>query len=140
MVVLPSPGIALVGAKLPAGITSGEFAARLIEDTGVVVTPGAAYGPSGEGYIRISLTVPDERLEEALNRLSAFARGDYLRRAWFLIGLCMALLLVRDATVNVPAVGGWLPAARWADRGIGSRDPAPALTVNTTANAPWGTP
>ena len=36
--------------------------------TGVVVTPGFSYGESGEGYIRISLTVPDDRLEEALDR------------------------------------------------------------------------
>ncbi len=44
---------------------------------------------------------------------AAFARGDYLRRAWFLVGLCMALLLVRDATVNVPAVAGLLGPGRW---------------------------
>jgi len=66
-----------VWARLPQGErSSAEFAARLIDATGVVVTPGMSYGPSGEGYIRISLTVPDDRLEEALRRLSAFARGE----------------------------------------------------------------
>ena len=66
-----------VWARLPEGErSSAEFAARLIDATGVVVTPGMSYGPSGEGYIRISLTVPDDRLEEALQRLSKFARGE----------------------------------------------------------------
>ena len=66
-----------VWARLPEGErSSAEYAAALIDATGVVVTPGMSYGPSGEGYIRISLTVPDDRLEEALQRLSAFARGE----------------------------------------------------------------
>jgi transcriptional regulator with XRE-family HTH domain len=66
-----------VWARLPEGErSSAEFAARLIDATGVVVTPGASYGENGEGYIRISLTTPDDRLEEALKRLSAFARGE----------------------------------------------------------------
>ncbi|MFA7250425.1 MAG: LL-diaminopimelate aminotransferase [Dehalococcoidia bacterium] len=66
-----------VWARLPEGErSSAAFAAALIEATGVVVTPGMSYGQAGEGYIRISLTVPDDRLEEALNRLSAFARGE----------------------------------------------------------------
>lgn len=66
-----------VWARLPASEpSSGDFAARLVNETGVVVTPGASYGDAGEGYIRISLTVPDDRLEEALNRLSRFARGE----------------------------------------------------------------
>jgi LL-diaminopimelate aminotransferase len=66
-----------VWARLPEGErSSAEFAARLIDATGVVVTPGASYGDYGEGYIRISLTIADDRLEEALRRLSAFARGE----------------------------------------------------------------
>jgi LL-diaminopimelate aminotransferase len=66
-----------VWARLPQGErSSGDFAARLIDATGVVVTPGASYGTAGEGYIRISLTTPDDRLEEALARLSRFARGE----------------------------------------------------------------
>ena len=66
-----------VWARLPADEpSSGEYAARLVNETGVVLTPGASYGDAGEGYIRISLTVPDDRLEEALDRLSRFARGE----------------------------------------------------------------
>ena len=42
--------------------------------TSVVVTPGAAYGPSGEGYVRLSLTLPDDRLEEAVRRIEERVR------------------------------------------------------------------
>ena len=66
-----------VWARLPeAERSSAEFAGRLIEATGVVVTPGASYGDAGEGYIRISLTLPDDQLEAGLDRLSRFARGE----------------------------------------------------------------
>ena len=66
-----------VWAKLPADEpSSGEYAARLVNETGVVLTPGASYGEAGEGYVRLSLTIADERLEEALSRLSRFARGE----------------------------------------------------------------
>jgi LL-diaminopimelate aminotransferase len=66
-----------VWARLPEGEhNSGDYAQRLIEATGVVVTPGRGYGEAGEGYIRISLTTPDDRLEEALSRLERFARGE----------------------------------------------------------------
>ena len=61
-----------VWAKLPAGVTSAEYAARLIEDTSVVVTPGRGYGVNGEGYIRLSVTTPDDRLEEGMKRLEAW--------------------------------------------------------------------
>jgi len=50
--------------------TSTEFTKVLLEQIGVVVTPGTGYGPSGEGYIRMSLTVPDDELEEGVERLS----------------------------------------------------------------------
>ena len=65
-----------VWAKLPSGeSSSADYAGRLIEETGVVVTPGASYGEFGEGYIRISLTTPDDKLDEALRRLREFAMG-----------------------------------------------------------------
>jgi len=54
---------------VPAGLTSLEFTNRLFEKTAVVVASGNAYGQYGEGYIRISLTVPDNRLEEAMQRI-----------------------------------------------------------------------
>ena len=74
--VEPPKASLYIWARLPEGErSSGEFAARLIDATGVVVTPGASYGPAGEGYIRISLTTPDDRLDEALRRLAAFAQG-----------------------------------------------------------------
>ena len=61
-----------VWAKLPEGVKSGEFAARLIEETGVVVTPGRGYGEQGEGYIRLSVTDPDDRIEEGIRRIEAW--------------------------------------------------------------------
>jgi len=58
-----------IWAKIPDGYTSIEFASKLLEEALVVVTPGIGYGPSGEGYVRISLTTPDDRLDEGLSRL-----------------------------------------------------------------------
>lgn len=55
--------------KVPEGYTSAGFATEILEKAGVVITPGAGYGRAGEGYIRISLTVPDKRLEEAMGRI-----------------------------------------------------------------------
>ena len=62
-----------VWAKLPDGVTSADYAARLIDETGVVVTPGRGYGLNGEGYIRLSVTTPDDRMEEGLRRIEAWA-------------------------------------------------------------------
>jgi len=59
-------------ARLPKGRTSLEFASRLLDDIGVVVTPGIGYGPRGEGYVRLSLTIPDEQMEEGLRRLAGW--------------------------------------------------------------------
>jgi LL-diaminopimelate aminotransferase len=58
---------------VPEGTTSVQFATRLLDEAGVVVTPGIGYGPSGEGYVRLSLTIADERLEEGVRRLEALA-------------------------------------------------------------------
>lgn len=52
----------------PIGINSTDFALNVLEKTGVVVTPGNAFGEGGEGYVRISLIVDCDRLEEAMNR------------------------------------------------------------------------
>lgn len=68
---VPKPKATIyVWVPVPKGFTSVSFATHVLESCGVVVPPGSAYGPSGEGYIRISLTVKDDRLEEALNRLT----------------------------------------------------------------------
>ena len=67
----PPKACLYVWARVPEGYTSMEFATRALEEASVVVTPGIGYGRFGEGYIRISLTVPDDRLEEGLERLSS---------------------------------------------------------------------
>jgi LL-diaminopimelate aminotransferase len=61
-----------VWARLPEGETSIEFAGRLLDDTGVVVTPGIGYGIHGEGYVRLSVTTPDDRVDEGLKRISSW--------------------------------------------------------------------
>ncbi len=71
LAVDPPKASLYVWAKLPDGVLSGEFASRLIEEANVVVTPGRGYGEAGEGYIRCSLTVDDDALDRALERLSA---------------------------------------------------------------------
>src|SRR5262249_51579139 len=53
---------------VPEGHTSGSFTELMLEQAAVLVSPGDSYGPSGEGYVRLSLTVPDSRLEEAVDR------------------------------------------------------------------------
>jgi LL-diaminopimelate aminotransferase len=65
----PPKGTIYVWAPVPAGQTSASFAEEVLERAGVVVSPGSAYGPNGEGFFRISLTVPDERLSEAIERM-----------------------------------------------------------------------
>jgi LL-diaminopimelate aminotransferase len=54
---------------VPTGFDSVGFSTHVLEKAGVFFTPGNAYGPSGEGYVRLSLTVPDERIKEAVARL-----------------------------------------------------------------------
>jgi len=61
--------------RVPEGYTSEAFAELVLEQAGVVVSPGPAYGPSGEGYFRISLTVPDKQLEEAVGRIESSLRA-----------------------------------------------------------------
>ncbi len=63
-----------IWARVPRSYTSIQFATALLDEVGVVVTPGIGYGQSGEGYIRLSLTVPDERLDEAVARLRAWRK------------------------------------------------------------------
>jgi LL-diaminopimelate aminotransferase len=64
-----------IWAKVPPGYTSMEFAADLLEQVGVLVIPGTGYGPSGEGYVRLSLTISDASLVKALSKLSAWQDG-----------------------------------------------------------------
>jgi LL-diaminopimelate aminotransferase len=62
-------GTIYVWPKVPEGYTSASFATHVLDTADVIVSPGSAYGPSGEGYIRITLTTPDDRLDEALERI-----------------------------------------------------------------------
>jgi LL-diaminopimelate aminotransferase len=55
--------------KVPKGYTSTEFVKLILDKAGIVVTPGNGFGEAGEGYFRISLTVPTERLLEAVERI-----------------------------------------------------------------------
>ena len=54
---------------VPEGHDSASFTSLVLEEANVVVSPGPGYGASGEGFVRLSLTVPDERLEEAVRRI-----------------------------------------------------------------------
>jgi LL-diaminopimelate aminotransferase len=58
-----------VWAPVPAGFDSIRFASHVLEVAGVNITPGVGFGPSGEGYFRLSVTAPDARLDEAMDRL-----------------------------------------------------------------------
>jgi LL-diaminopimelate aminotransferase len=62
-----------VWAETPAGYTSAQFAAKLLDEAGVSLTPGTVFGPHGEGYLRISLGMRTERVQEAMSRLRTFA-------------------------------------------------------------------
>jgi len=61
-----------IWTQCPPGYNSAEFASALLEETGVVVTPGLGYGKSGENYIRLSLTIPDNQLEKGLQHLATW--------------------------------------------------------------------
>jgi LL-diaminopimelate aminotransferase len=65
--------------RVPDGQTSESFAELVLEEAGVVVSPGPAYGPSGEGFVRLSLTVPDDRLEEAVARIETSLRSGIIK-------------------------------------------------------------
>ena len=67
--VTPPKGTIYVWAPVPEGHTSTSFAELALEDAAVVVSPGSMYGPSGEGFFRISLTTPDDRIAEAVERM-----------------------------------------------------------------------
>jgi LL-diaminopimelate aminotransferase len=69
------PAAIYVWARLPRGFRdSTDFCSRLLEDTGVSMTPGVVYGQAGEGYARISLVIPTDRIHEAMRRLVEWMR------------------------------------------------------------------
>jgi LL-diaminopimelate aminotransferase len=67
--VEPPKGTIYVWAPVPAGHSSASFAELVLDEAAVVVSPGSMYGPSGEGFFRISLTTPDDRIAEAMTRI-----------------------------------------------------------------------
>lgn len=67
--ITPPPATFYVWAHTPKGKTSTETAGRILEEAGVVCTPGVGFGPAGEGYVRFALTVGEERLRQAVERI-----------------------------------------------------------------------
>jgi len=68
-------GTIYVWAPVPEGHTSASYCELVLEESGVVVSPGGSYGPNGEGFFRISLTIDDDRLTEAMERLRSSLGG-----------------------------------------------------------------
>jgi LL-diaminopimelate aminotransferase len=66
----PPRGSIYVWVPTPEGRSATEFADFLLDEAGVFVAPGTGYGANGEGYVRFSLTVEDERLDEAMDRVA----------------------------------------------------------------------
>ena len=73
MSVVPPQASLYVWARIPEGYTSASYAAKLIEEAAVVVTPGSGYGKYGEGYVRLSLTLADDQLDEGARRIAELA-------------------------------------------------------------------
>jgi LL-diaminopimelate aminotransferase len=72
--VHPPHATIYVWAPVPRGFRSAvAYCEHVLERTDVVLSPGSIYGPSGEGWFRIALTTPDERLQEAVRRLGTLA-------------------------------------------------------------------
>jgi LL-diaminopimelate aminotransferase len=72
--VTPPRGTIYIWAPVPPGFaTAAAYCEYVLEQAAVVISPGGAYGPNGEGFFRISLTTPDDRLSEAIERLGKLA-------------------------------------------------------------------
>ena len=74
MAVTAPKGTIYLWVQVPEGHTSASFTELMLDQADVVVTPGSAYGANGEGYVRLSLTVPDDRLQEAVRRIEERVR------------------------------------------------------------------
>jgi LL-diaminopimelate aminotransferase len=70
----PPKATPYIWVRVPEGYTAATFTDLVLEEAAVVVSPGPSFGPSGEGYVRLSLTVSDERLEEAARRIASSLR------------------------------------------------------------------
>ena len=78
--VTPPKASLYIWAGIPDGYTSAEYATKLLDGAGVVVTPGTGYGKYGEGYIRLSLTAADSEIDEGLECLLAWSRSQAGRK------------------------------------------------------------
>jgi LL-diaminopimelate aminotransferase len=74
LTVTAPKGTIYLWVVVPDGHTSASFTELMLDQADIVVTPGAAYGASGEGYVRLSLTLSDERLQEAVRRIEERVR------------------------------------------------------------------
>jgi LL-diaminopimelate aminotransferase len=68
-------GTIYVWAPVPEGHSSASYCELVLDESGVVVSPGSSYGPNGEGFFRISLTIDDDRLREAVERMRSSLGG-----------------------------------------------------------------
>ena len=68
-------GAIYVWAPVPAGHSSVSFCEFLLSEVGVVITPGSGYGAAGEGYVRFSLTLADDRVDEGMDRVASALKG-----------------------------------------------------------------
>jgi LL-diaminopimelate aminotransferase len=73
LTVTPPKATFYLWVKVPSGHTSASFASLVLDKAGVVLTPGSGFGEAGEGYVRLALTVPEARLEEAAQRLQSIS-------------------------------------------------------------------
>ena len=72
--VTPPRGTMYIWVPVPEGHTSVSFTELVLEQAAVVVSPGSSFGRNGEGYVRLSLTLPDDRLREAVDRIEQHLR------------------------------------------------------------------
>ena len=59
-----------IWAEVPEGYSSKDFSEQLLEECNVLVSPGTSYGKYGEGFVRLSLTLSDDKIDEALTRIA----------------------------------------------------------------------
>jgi LL-diaminopimelate aminotransferase len=76
--IRPPKASLYVWAKVPEGYNSVDFTTDLLDQIGVAVTPGVGYGRNGEGFVRLSLTIPDAALVKGLSRLSGWRNTRHL--------------------------------------------------------------
>lgn len=76
--VIPPKASLYIWAKVPPGYNSVDFTTDLLDQVGVAVTPGVGYGVSGEGYVRLSMTISDVTLVKGLSRLSGWRNKRHL--------------------------------------------------------------